>query len=121
LIVALCRGAVFVALLSSACTSAMFGERKPVFSQAEVNRALAPLSQIEQRCYADSPSRRERRPVELELIAYVNEHGGVHADPQGGLPHDPALLECLRNGVQGLEFPAKGEADQIHLHVDLKP
>jgi hypothetical protein len=104
-----------------ACTSAMFDQGPSAFSQAEVQRALAPVAQLERRCYASSRSRREQRPAKLEFVAYVNQHGRVHAEPVAAEPDDPGLLECLHDGIETLRFPDKGKADQFHLRVDLRP
>ena len=35
--------------------------------------------------------------------------------------HDPALIECLRAGLDGLQFPAKNVRDQVHVSFDLTP
>ena len=108
-------------LLAAACTSAAFDPEASPYSQAEVNRSLAPVAQIERGCYRDSLSRREQRKVRLELIAYVNEQGKVHLDPVVVDPSDPALTECVLDRLSQLQFAAKGRADQFHLRFDLKP
>ena len=57
--------------------------------------------------------------VRLEFIVYVDEQGEVRSDPVEGDLHDPGLSECLRTGLDTLQFPAKGEADQLHLTFEL--
>lgn len=118
------RVAVFAWLVNAhtaGCTSATFQNDRAPFSEAEVNRALAPIEQIKRTCYAGSTSQREKRRVQLEFIAYVNEQGVVHAEPAGPGTFDPALLECLRRHLDELRFPSKGQADQFHLRFDLTP
>ena len=116
------RVAVFLSLAASAaCTSATFQSERAPFSEAEINRALAPIEQIKRTCYAGSDSQREKRRVQLEFIAYVTGDGRVHAEPAGPGTFDPALLECLRQRLDQLQFPAKGKQDQFRLRFDLTP
>lgn len=118
------RVAVFTFLVNShiaSCTSATFQSDRAPFSEAEVNRALAPVEQIKRTCYAGSNSQREKRRVQLEFIAYVGAKGEVHTEPAGPGTFDPALLECLRQHLDELQFPAKGREDQFHLRFDLTP
>jgi len=108
-------------LWAAACTSAVFDPERSPYSQAEMQRSLAPVSQIERGCYQDSVSQRARRKVRLEMIAYVNEQGGVHIDPVLVDPADPQLTQCVRSRLSQLQFAAKGRADQFHLRFDLQP
>jgi hypothetical protein len=99
----------------------MFGAEKPTFSQAEVDRALAPASGIERSCYAGSSSQRRKLRVRSEFIVYVNARGQVHADPVSIDADDPKLLACLQRDLEQLTFPAKGASDQFHLRFELTP
>jgi hypothetical protein len=85
---------------------------------AETNRALAPVKELESRCYEGSASQREKRSVRLQFVLYVDEHGAVRSVPVGG-DLEPRVIECLRAGLDSLEFPAKGERDQLRLDVQL--
>jgi hypothetical protein len=108
-------------LLAAACTSAVWEPEGSPYSQAEVKKSLAPVSQIERGCYRDSVSQRAGRKVQLEMIAYVNERGHVHVDPVLIDPHDPGLTECVRARLSQLQFAAKGRPDQFHLRFELQP
>jgi hypothetical protein len=108
-------------LLAATCTSAVWDPEGSPYSQAEIQRSLAPLSQIERGCYRDSASQRAQRKVQLEMIAYVNERGQVHIDPVLVDPHDPGLTECVRARLSQLQFAAKGRPDQFHLRFELAP
>ena len=110
----------WLCFFSVSCTSAIFDSEVAPFSQAEVDRALAPIPQLEQRCYRGSESERRKVTAHYDFIAYVDTHGKVHADPRGSDVHDPALLECLRTGIEQLSFPDKGAADQFRLRFELK-
>lgn len=110
-----------VLLLASACTSAVFDPEASPYSQAELNRSLAPVSQIERGCYAGSVSQKQQRKVRLEMIAYIHPEGSVHIDPVVVDPADPALTQCVRTRLSQLQFAAKGRADQLHLRFELKP
>jgi hypothetical protein len=103
------------------CTSAWNDGARPPYTAAETNRALGPVSQLKARCYDRSLSQRQRRPVRLELVLYVDEHGAVRSAPVAGDPRDPQLVECMRLGLDALRFPPKGEADQLHLSFDMGP
>jgi hypothetical protein len=100
-----------------ACTSGRGSP--PPFSAAETDRALRPLKELEPRCYAKSQSKLEKRAVRLEFVLYVDERGAVRSDPVVVDPRDAALTECLRAGLDALQFPAKGESDQIRVSFDL--
>jgi hypothetical protein len=113
------RNLSLLLLLLAGCASSWANPERIVYSADETNRALAPLRPLQQRCYAGSASRREQRPVKLEFVLFVDEQGAVRSDPVDGYPSDPALLECLRAGLNELQFPAKGETDQIRVGVEL--
>ena len=115
-----CAGSV-VLLMAAGCVSGWSQSGPPPFSPAETEHALAPVKGLEQRCYADSQSQRDRRHVQLEFLLFVDEHGSVRSDPVQGDPHDPALIECLRAGLNGLQFPAENVRDQVHVSFDLTP
>lgn len=113
-------GLALLLLLSAAgCASSWAAPERVVFSADETQRALTPLRTLQQRCYAGSASRSERRPVRLEFLLFVDEQGAVRSDPLTGYASDPALLECLRTGLDQLRFPAKGETDQIRVGLEL--
>lgn len=107
--------------LSNACTSAAFDPEASPFSQAEIQRSLAPVEQIQRTCYKNSASQLAKRRVRFEYIAYVDERGAVFADPVVMDPHDPSLSQCLKTHLDQLSFPAKGTKDQFNLRLDLKP
>lgn len=100
------------------CTSGWNGGTPP-YTAAETDRALRPLKELEPRCYSQSQSKLEKRAVRLEFVLYVDERGAVRSDPVLVDPHDAALTECLRAGLNALQFPAKGERDQIRVSFDL--
>jgi hypothetical protein len=106
-------------LLAAGCQSSWSG--RPPFTAAETERALAPVKALQRRCYDDSQSRLTGRHVGLEFLLFVDEHGAVRSDPVQGDPHDPALIECLRAGLDSLHFPAKGEREQLRVSFDLPP
>jgi hypothetical protein len=106
--------------LAAACTSAWNDPDRLTYTAAETVHALAPLRQLERRCYDDSSSKLAQRPVKLEFVLYIDAQGLVHSAPREGYPADPALLECLRTGLNELRFPAKGEADQVRIGLELK-
>ena len=112
-------GALWLVFAAS-CTSAWNDPERLTYSAAETNRALAPLRQLERRCYADSLSQRAQRAVKLEFVLYIDAQGDVRSDPRQALPADPELLECVRTGLNELHFPAKGEADQLRVGLELK-
>jgi hypothetical protein len=76
---------------------------------------------MQRRCYEGSASQREKRPAKLEFRLFIDAQGGVRSDTFTGYPRDPQLLECLRQGLDTLRFPAKGETDQLRIGIDLKP
>ena len=117
------RAAGLILCLSAltACTSAVFEPEAGPYSQAEINRSLAPVAQIERACYGASLSRQQQRKVRLEMIAYVNEQGQVHIDPVLVYPADPALTQCVYTRLSQLQFAAKGRSDQFRLRFDLAP
>lgn len=106
-------------LLAAGCQSSWSG--RPPFTAAETERALAPIKALQQRCYDDSQSRLTGRRVSLEFLLFVDERGAVRSDPVQGDPHDPALIECLRAGLDSLQFPGKGEREQLRVNFDLPP
>jgi len=110
-----------LSLWAASCTSAAFEAKAGPYSQAEINRSLAPVAQIERACYGSSRSRQSKRSVRLEMIAYVSEQGQVHIDPLLVDPADPELTECVRSRLSQLQFAAKGRADQLHLRFELTP
>lgn len=116
------RGGIAVAVWSvaAACgiAACVSGGGPPPFTAAETNKALAPVKEIEQRCYEGSESQQKKRVAHLEFILYVSEQGNVKSEPVGG-DLAPDLIECVRHGLDTLKFPAKGEADQLHLDVQL--
>jgi hypothetical protein len=107
-------------LLAAGCTSA-WNDEQLVYSAEETDKALAPLRPLQQRCYAGSLSQQAKQLVKLEFILDVDKRGTVQSDPRGGYSADPALLECLRTGIDTLRFPAKGERDQVRVGLELKP
>jgi hypothetical protein len=117
----MCARALPLLLAAAGCTSAWKDGERLTYTADETNRALAPVRPLQQRCYAGSASEREKRAVALQFILYIDAHGAVRSDPQAGYPSDPALLECLRTGLNELQFPAKGEADQFRVNIELKP
>lgn len=106
-------------LFAAGCASAWANPERIVYSADETQRALAPLRPLQQRCYAGSASQQDKRHVQIEFLLFVDEKGGVRSNPEAGYPSDPALLECLRAGLNDLRFPAKGETDQIRVGVEL--
>jgi hypothetical protein len=73
---------------------------------------------LEQRCYEGSESQRNKQKVLLEYVLYIDERGAVNSDPVGG-DFVPPLIECMRLGLDTLQFPAKGVTDQLRLTVQL--
>jgi len=110
--------ALGLCLAGAACTSA-WGETAGPFTAAETERALAPVKQLQARCYTGSASQAARRMVRLEFSVYVDERGTLRSDPIAGDLRDPGLTECMRTGLDTLRFPAKGEADQLRLSFEL--
>jgi hypothetical protein len=108
-------GLLLVAGLASACAS-----RAPAspFSSAEIDHALAPLKSLEARCYAGSESGRSARLAVLDFSLEVAASGSVKAVPTFAEPEEPALLECLRQALDRLVFPARGR-DRLQLHLEL--
>lgn len=106
-------------LWAAGCASSWADPERVVYSADETQRALAALRPLQQRCYAGSASQRDQRTVQLEFLLFIDEQGKVRSDPEGGYPRDPALLECLRAGLNELRFPAKGETDQIRVGLEL--
>jgi len=113
------RSLPWLLLLAAGCASSWANPERIVYSAEETNRALAPLRPLQQRCYAGSASQRAKRNVQLEFLLFVDEEGRVRSDPEAGYANDPALLECLRAGLNELRFPAKGETDQVRVGLEL--
>jgi hypothetical protein len=111
------RWALAACCALTACTSA-WNEGPPPYTPAETNNALRPVKEIERRCYEGSESQKQKLVVQLDFTLYVNERGEVRSEPVGG-DLAPDLIECVRTGLDTLKFPGKGEADQIHLDVQL--
>ncbi len=107
------RLAALVCMMSGACTSAWSQSARPPFTAAEIERALAPSRALEARCYRGSASERAERAAQLELLLYVDRQGSVRSDPIAGDLRDPALIECVRTGLDALRFPAGREPDQL--------
>jgi hypothetical protein len=108
-------------LVASACTSAWNQTGPAPFSQAETNRALAPVHELQARCYDHSASAREKLHVRFEFMLYVNGQGLVHAEPrlaEPAVPDMPVLIECVRHQLDALRFPAKGASDQVQLQFE---
>jgi hypothetical protein len=108
-------------VLLVACTSAWNDSGPPPYTAAETDRALAPIKPMQVDCYAASQSARDKRSVKLEFMLYVDEQGAVHSEPQLAEPHDPGLIECMRRGLDGLQFPKRGEHDELRLQFQLGP
>ena len=89
------------------------------YTAAEVDRSLAPVRDLEARCYAGSSSKVDGRPVRLEFILYIDERGGVRSDPVAGDLRDPDLTDCMRKGLDALRFEPKNASDQLRLAFDL--
>jgi hypothetical protein len=108
-------------VLGAACTSAWNQSGPPPFTAVEINRALAPVSQLKVRCYDVSASRREKRRVQLEFEVHVNEQGAVHSEPVAANAPDPKLIDCMRLGLDAIRFPANRKPDQLHLSFEMAP
>jgi hypothetical protein len=107
--------ASLLAALALACQSS---PPPSPFSPAEVERALAPVKQVEARCYGASQSGRDAQKVELGFRLEIEPSGRVQAIPTRAKPHEPALVECVRHGLNELSFPARGR-DHLELNLEL--
>lgn len=113
------RWSLALLLTAAGCASAWADPERIVYSAEETRRALAPLPALQRRCYAGSLSEQAQRAVQLEFLLFVDKDGAVRSDPQAAYPSDPALLECLRTGLNQLRFPSKGETEQIRVGLEL--
>jgi len=91
-----------------------------VYSSAEVDQALAGVKALRARCYAGSAAARAGRPATFEFSVQVEESGEVRAVPTFADPEEPALIECLRHGLNDLRFPPRGR-DRFDLRLELGP
>lgn len=113
------RGSFSIAIATAmlACGNA----RPPSpFTSAEVDQALAPVREIEARCYDASESKRQGRKVDMQVSLEIDRSGRVDAIPGAVSPREAALVECVRHGLNGLRFPAKGH-DRLELDLQLGP
>jgi hypothetical protein len=108
---------VLVAVLLSglSCTK---GPRAPVYSAAEVDQALQGVKSLQARCYAGSAAARARRVATLDFSLQIAATGQVQAIPTDAYPEEPALIECLRHGLNEVRFPARAR-DRLDLHLEL--
>jgi hypothetical protein len=90
------------------------------YTSAEVEQALAPVRQIQARCYEVSESKRQGHRVEMQVALEIDRDGRVQAIPGWVKPREAALVECVRSGLNELRFPAKGH-DHLELDLELGP
>jgi hypothetical protein len=108
---------VLAAVLLS-CLSCTKGPRAPAYSAAEVDQALQGVKSLQARCYASSPAARARRVTTLDFSLQIAATGQVQAIPTNASPEEPALIECLRHGLNEVRFPARAR-DRLDLHLEL--
>ena len=91
-----------------------------MYTSAEIDQALAGIKALRARCYAGSAAGRAGRPAKFEFSVQVEESGQVRAVPTFADPEEPALIECLRHGLNELRFPPRGR-DRVELRLELGP
>jgi hypothetical protein len=88
------------------------------YTAAEVDHALAGLKGLRARCYAGSDAARAGRAAQFDFSMQISESGQVQAIPTFASPEEPALIECLRHGLNEVRFPARAR-DRLDLHLEL--
>lgn len=56
----------------------------------------------------------------MQVALEIDRSGRVEALPGAVEPREAALVECIRHGLNGLRFPAKGH-DRLELDLQLGP
>ena len=88
------------------------------FSADETNQALAPAKQLRPRCYDSSALARAKKKIVLDFKLEVAPSGSVRAIPTFADPDDPEVIECVRNELNQIRFPARGH-DRLELHFEM--
>src|SRR4051812_4605675 len=91
--------------------------QKPApYTSAEVDHALVGVKALRARCYAGSAAARAGRPATFEFSVQIAASGDVQAIPTFADPEEPALIGCLRHGLNEVRFPARAR-DRLELHL----
>jgi hypothetical protein len=103
-----------------ACLSACSSPPPPAspFSAAETDQALSPVRRLRARCYDSSALAHAGKKIVLDFKLEVEPSGSVRAIPTFVEPDDPEIIECVRNELNQVRFPARGR-DRLDLHFEM--
>jgi len=88
------------------------------FSTAETDHALAPVRQLRARCYDSSALAHAGKKIVLDFKLEIDTSGSVRAIPTFVEPDDAEIIECVRNELNQVRFPARGR-DRLDLHFEM--
>ena len=88
------------------------------FSTAETEQALAPVRRLRAHCYDSSALAHAGKKIVLDFKLEVEPSGSVRAIPIFVEPDDPEVIECVRNELNQVRFPARGR-DRLDLHFEM--